>query len=263
MRITTIISKCVTNFYNYQKMNVKKNTLRNYEYILRKSQNHFNDIELSSITSDGILSFMVTVSDGSNQNTKKFRFTLLSVFFNYIHNSIDPDFQNPGHNAALRKLFRAGKLTQFKILEKNVVDEIIFRTQNPMNRLLLELMARGCMRVGEVLKLTPKDFEDRKAVIRDPKSGRESEVVFLPQKVLDQLKKYIRDNGIKQVARIFPFTYAAARLVVKNAGDLVDIYLKPHDHWKHAATYASRSGTPFLITLSIKDCIGFHEKIRK
>ena len=41
-------------------------------------------------------------------------------------------------------------------LEKEVVDEIIFRTTNPRNRLMLELMARGGMRVSEVLKLTPK-----------------------------------------------------------------------------------------------------------
>jgi integrase/recombinase XerD len=230
---------------------LKKNTLRNYDYILGKFQEHFNDIELSSITSDSLLSFMAAVSEGSKQKTKKLRFTLLSAFFNYIHNSIDPDFQTPCNNAALRKLFRAGKLTQFKILEKDVVDEIIFRTQNPRNRLLLELMARGCMRVGEVLKLTPMDIEDRKAVIRDPKSGRESEVAFLPQKVVDRLKKYIHDNGIKQDTRIFPFTYAAARLIVKKAGDLVGIYLKPHDLRKHAATYASRSGTPLEIVSKV------------
>ena len=37
---------------------------------------------------------------------------------------------------------------------------------------MLELMARGGMGVGEVLKLTPIDIEDRKAIIRDPKSGQ-------------------------------------------------------------------------------------------
>ena len=78
------------------------------------------------------------------------------------------------------------------------------------------------MRVGEVLKLTPKDIEDRKAIIRDPKSGKEAEVAFLPQKVADRLKKYISDNGIKPEDRIFPVTYAAARIVVKKAGELVE-----------------------------------------
>jgi len=142
----------------------------NYQFILSSFQNHFIDIELSSITSEDILAFMSEVSNGTKQSTKKLRFTLLSAFFNYIKNAVEPGFQNPCDNPALRKLFRAGKPIQFKILEKEVVDEIIFRTPNPRNRLILELMARACMRVGEVLKLRAEDIEDRKATIRDPKS---------------------------------------------------------------------------------------------
>jgi len=221
--------------------------LRNYEFILSNFQNHFGDVELSSITSEDILVFMSEVSDGTKQSTKKLRFTLIAAFFNFIKNSIDHDFQNPCDNPALRKLFKAGKPTQFKILEKELVDEIIFRTPSPRNRLMLELMARSCMRVGEVLKLQPRDIEERKVIIRDPKSGKELEVAFLPQKVADRLKKYISDNGIKFGDRIFPITYAAARIVVKKAGNLVSIHLKPHDLRRHAATYASRSGTPLEI----------------
>jgi len=170
---------------------------------------------------------MSTVCNGTKQNTKKLRFTLLSAFFNYIKNSVDPGFQNPCDNPALRKLFKGGKQGQFKILEKDVIDEIIFRTSNSRNRLMLELMARACMRVGEVLKLRAKDIEDRKAVIRDPKSGKEAEVAFLPQKVSDRLQKYISDKGIGPDDRIFPITYAAARIVVKKAGKLVGIHPWP------------------------------------
>ena len=194
---------------------------------------------------------MSEVSDGTKQNTKKLRFTLLSAFFNSIKNSVDPDLQNPCDNPALRKLFKGGKLAQFKILEKDVVDEIIFRTENSRNRLMLELMARACMRVGEVLKLRPKDVEDRKAIIRNPKSGKETEVAFLPQKVADRLRKYINETGIGTDDRIFPITYAAARIVVKKAGDLVGIHLKPHDLRRHSATYASRSGTPLEIVSKV------------
>jgi integrase/recombinase XerD len=194
---------------------------------------------------------MYKVSDGTKQSTKKLRFTLLSAFLNYIKNSVDPDFQNPCDNPALKKLFRAGKLIQFKIFEKDVVDEIIFKTSNLRNRLMLELMARTCMRVGEVLKLTPQDVEDRKVIIRDPKSGKEAEVAFLPQKVADRLQKYVNQKGIKPDERIFPITYAAARIVVKKAGNLVGIHLRPHDLRRHAATYASRSGTPLEIVSKV------------
>jgi integrase/recombinase XerD len=65
------------------------------------------------------------------------------------------------------------------------------------------------------------------------------------------MKKYIRNNGIKSDVRIFPITYAAARLVVKKAGELVDIQVRPHDLRRHAATYASRSGTPLEIVSKV------------
>ncbi|MDH3883711.1 MAG: hypothetical protein OET63_05825 [Desulfobacterales bacterium] len=41
---------------------------------------------------------------------------------------------------------------------------------------MLELMARGGMRVGEVLKIRVIDIQDRKITLSDPKSGKESEM---------------------------------------------------------------------------------------
>jgi integrase/recombinase XerD len=116
---------------------------------------------------------------------------------------------------------------------------------------MLELMARSGMRIGEVLKLRPMDIDDRKAIIRDPKSGREAEAVFLPQKVADRLRRYIREKEIKSSDRIFPLTYAAARLIVKKAGNIVGVHVRPHDLRRHAATYASRSGTPLEIVSKV------------
>jgi integrase/recombinase XerD len=135
------ISLAIKQIFHYQRINVKESTLRNYEFILNKFQHYFGDADLLSITSDDIMAFMSQTSEGTKQNTKKLRFTLLSSFFNFVKNSIDHDFHNPCDNPALRKLFRAGRPTQFKIIEKEVVDEIIFRTRNHRNRLILELMA--------------------------------------------------------------------------------------------------------------------------
>jgi integrase len=102
-----------------------------------------------------------------------------------------------------------------------------------------------------VLNLTPRDVGDRKLTIRDPKSGRPLEVVFIPKKVADRLNQYIRNKGIEPDQRIFPITYAAARIVVKKAGKLVGINLNPHDLRRHAATYASRAGVPIEIVSKI------------
>ena len=127
------------------------------------------------------------------------------------------------------------------------MDEVIFRTIKPRNRLMLELMARGGMRIGEVLQLTPSDIEDRKLTLRSPKSGKEREIVFIPQKVADRLREYISTKKIGEDQRIFPISYAAGRRVVNKAEKVVGIHLRPHDLRKHAATYASRSGVPIEI----------------
>ncbi len=86
---------------------------------------------------------------------------------------------------------------------------------------------------------------------RTEKSGNESEMVFIPGRIADRLRKYIRDKGIQAGQRVFPITYAAARLVVKKAGKQAGIELRPHDLRRHAATYASRSGVPIEIVSKV------------
>ena len=131
------------------------------------------------------------------------------------------------------------------------MDEIIFKTDNFRNRLMLELMARGGMRIGEVLKLRVSDVDERKLTVVNPKSGRQNEIVFIPQKVSVRLKDYIRQKGLESTQRIFPICYTAARGMVRKSGKLADVDLKPHDLRRHAATYASRSGAPLEIVSKI------------
>jgi hypothetical protein len=52
-------------------------------------------------------------------------------FFNYQRMNVKKKYvcESP----VLKKLLRASKLSQFKILEKDVIDEIIFRTSNQRN----------------------------------------------------------------------------------------------------------------------------------
>ena len=107
------------------------------------------------------------------------------------------------------------------------------------------------MRIGEVLKLTPCDIDDRKLIIQEPKSGRDSEVVFIPRKLLLRLNDYVKDRKLDPVERIFQISYVAAWAMVKNAGKMVGIKLRPHDLRRHAATYASRSGTPIEIVSKV------------
>jgi integrase/recombinase XerD len=240
-------TEAIRCFLDYHRMNSKPHTIRNYEMVLTRFCDQFGDRELASLTNDEILAFFTQFTEGCKQSTKRLRYSLLSAFFNFIKGSVDLNLHNPCDTPIVRKLFKEPKPNSWDILEKELVDEMVFRTDNRRNRLMLELMARGGMRVGEVLNLTPRDSEERKIIIREPKSGKEHEVVFIPQKIAERLRQYIRDKRIEPHQRIFPITYQAARAVVKKAGRLVGINLKTHDLRRHAATYASRSGIPLEI----------------
>ena len=191
------------------------------------------------------------MTNGTKQNTKRNRYTTLSAFFNFIINTFDPQLDNPCETPMLKKMFKRAQIIQWNIFEKEVVDEIIFRTLNPRNRIMLELMARAGMRISEVLSLSPNDVDGKKLVLRNPKSGRGGEMVYIPQKLSNRLQKYIQERGITSDARIFPISYPAARIMVRNAGNVVGVHLRPHDLRRFSATYASRCGTPIEIVSKV------------
>jgi integrase/recombinase XerD len=219
--------------------------------VMAKFCDVFSNHQLDELTVDSILDFLNQLTDGCKPQTKRVRYAHLAAFFNFVKNNLISDFISPCDSKMLRKLYRPKMKIQWDILEKETVDEIIFRTTDARNRLMRELMARGGMRVGEVLKLKARDVQDRKLIIHDPKSGKEHEIIFIPQKVADRLKEYIRVNDINLYERIFPICYEAARTIVRKAGNLVGTHLRPHDLRRYAATYASRCGVPLEIVSKV------------
>jgi integrase len=232
---------------DYHRAHSKTNTVRAYEFTIAKFEQNFADLNLNEVSTDDVLDFMTEFTEGRKPQTKRVRFAHLTAFFNFLRNNFDGDLQNPCDAPMLRKLFRPKAVVHWEIIEKETVDEIIFRTDNVRNRLMLELMARGGMRVSEVLNLTPADILDRKLILNDTKSGKEQELIFIPQKVADRLKEYVRVQKIAPNQMIFPICYGAARAMVKKAGQVVGVRLRPHDLRRHAATFASRSNVPLEI----------------
>ncbi len=247
MRVSEAARLCL----EYHKSHSKEHTTKAYNLILSKLCEEFGGEDLKEMTTDRILSFLNQITEGRKQQTKRSRYAHLLALFNFVKNNFDQEFRNPCDTPMFRKLFRARSSYHWDVIEKETVDEIIFRTPKLRNRLMLELMARGGMRVSEVLKLTPADVTERRLTLRDPKSGREQEFIFIPQKLADRIKDYIRENSIQPHERIFPICYEAAREMVANAGSVVGIHLRPHDLRRHAATYASRSGVPIEIVSKV------------
>jgi integrase len=151
------------------KLTRKKNTVRSYQSVIDRFCQDFGDHEIEQVTPDGVLSFLNSFTNGNKPYTKRVRYSHLSAFFNFFRNNIDPNIGNPCDTRMIRKLYRERVVSRWEIIEKETVDEIIFRTAKVRNRLILELLARGGMRIGDVLKLRLNDIQDRKLILREPK----------------------------------------------------------------------------------------------
>jgi len=75
------------------------------------------------------------------------------------------------------------KLPRKRYIDKETIDEMIFRTENARNRLILELQARGGLRIGEVLKLTPLLFGQNTHLPKIPHPKAPSLLQDVPQKL--------------------------------------------------------------------------------
>ena len=137
------VSKAAKLCLEYHKSHSKENTLRAYRMVLTQLCEEFGTENLEDITTERVLSFLNRITEGKKRQTKQTRYSHLLAFFNFIKNHLNQDFRNPCDTPMLKKLFRARPSYNWNIIEKETVDEVIFRTSKPRNRLILELMARG------------------------------------------------------------------------------------------------------------------------
>ncbi|MDR3631162.1 MAG: hypothetical protein P4L42_12600, partial [Desulfocapsaceae bacterium] len=114
----------------------------------------FGKRDLASVSQEEVLEFLLSLTKNSKQATKRNRYSVLASFYNFSINTGFPTLTNPCNSSVIRKIFKRPQAIQWNIVDKETIDEIISRTMNTRNRLMLELMARGGMRVGEVLNLT-------------------------------------------------------------------------------------------------------------
>ncbi len=151
----------------------------------------------------------------------------------------------------MAKQYKSPKPAARQILDKELVDEMIYSSPSAMDRLILELQARCGLRIGEVLKLKASDVTDRKLLIREPKSGKESETAFMPEQIAKRLGEYIMVNNFSPDDRLFPVCYSTVRSLIRKLGGKFHVKVSPHDLRRHSATYASRNGVPLEVVSKV------------
>jgi integrase len=215
--------------------------------------------ELSSLTADETFQFLDTLTKGAAPSTRRLRYAQLKALFNFWRAQGLWVGENPCNHPLHSKAFKTPRPGPRRVLEKDAVDELIYRAPSLRDRLLIELQARCGLRIGEVLSLRPQDLHGRKLLICEPKGGREAEYAYLPEQITERLRAYIALRQRAPHERIFSISYGGARKLIQRLAARGRLYMTPHDLRRFAATYASRNGVPLEI---ISKVILRHQDLR-
>ncbi len=210
----------------------------------------YGEQDLESLTSEEVYAFLSNLTHHGAPSTARLRYAQLTALFTFAIDRFGFAIPNPCQAPLLRRTFRVPKPPLRPTLDRDAIDELIYRTTVLRTRLLLELQARCGLRIGEVLGLTVGCVEGRRLILTAPKSGH-PEVAFMPARVAERLHRYLAESGCAPGDRIFRLSYSGARALITRAAASVGILLRPHDLRRYAATFASRSGVPLEIVSKV------------
>lgn len=243
--------EAISLFKYYLQANHKQRTLESYRVCLDRFAALYAQRSLDAVTPDEIFHFLEHLTQNLAKSTRRLRYAQVKAFYNFIIDRCSLNMRNPCNAPLLNKSFKAPKQLPHKILDRETVDEMIYDTKRQRDRLLLELQARCGLRIGELLKIRVSDVCDRTITLREPKSGKELEIAYMPENVAKKLSEYIKEKAFTGDELIFPICYSTARSLIRKLGAKLNVHVSPHDLRRYSATYASRNGIPLEIVSKV------------
>ena len=241
------IREAITLFGYHQKSDLKARTVQSYHPLLQRLEARFADRSFDSIGSEEIYQFLESLTEKLSKSTRRLRYAQLKAFCNFLIEKFNLNLRNPCNAPLLARAFKTPRPVARRILDRETVEELIYKAKDLRDRLIVELQARCGLRIGELLKIKASDVSDRKLVLRGPKSGKESEVAFMPEQIARRLSEYIQQRNFSPEDRVFPICYSTARALIKKLAGGLNVVLTPHDLRRYSATHASRNGVPLEI----------------
>jgi integrase/recombinase XerD len=230
------IREAITLFGYHQRSDLKARTVQSYHPLLQRFEARFADRSFDSIGSDEIYQFLESLTEKLSKSTRRLRYAQLKAFCNFLIEKFNLNLRNPCDAPLLAKAFKTPRPEARRILDRETVEELIYKAKDLRDRLIVELQARSGLRIGELLKIKVADVSDRKLVLRGPKSGKESEVAFMPEQIARRLSEYIQQKNFSPEDRVFPICYSTARALIKKLAGGLNVVLTPHDLRRYSAT---------------------------
>ncbi len=102
--------------------------MKTCQYVLVTFSSQFGKRDLVSVSQEEVMDFLLRLSKDNKQATRRNRYSVLSSFYNFGINSSLPALANPCNASMMKKIFKRPQTIQWRIVDKETVDEIIFRT---------------------------------------------------------------------------------------------------------------------------------------
>jgi integrase len=121
------LKEAITLFGYHQRSNLKPRTVRSYQALFQRFEAEFGERSFDSIGSDEIFQFLEKVTGDRSKSTRRLRYAQLKALFNFLMDECNLNRKNPCDAPLLSKAFKTPKQMARRILDREIVEEMIFR----------------------------------------------------------------------------------------------------------------------------------------
>lgn len=240
------------------KQRLKENSFITKETIINKTiMPYFQDKRLGEITAKDVIKWQNDLMTYRQDNGKGYSATYLAT----IHNQLSAIFNHAVrfYDLAVNPAAKAGNMGESHGEDTPFWTKDEYLTfsggiaDKPMSYIAFEVLYWCGIRMGELLALTPNDFDFKNGllhinksyqrisgrdVITEPKTKKSVRIIKMPDFLCEEVARYLNENSIPKLDRIFPVTksflhHEMNRGVKKTGVKRIKIHGLRHSHISH------------------------------
>ncbi len=218
----------------------------NFDYLLRTFGACFKGRNIVEITPKEIDSF-ISFNWGQNApSTAAKRLGQITLFFNVcIKNLKNRGLQGFDNPCRFTNRIKNVPKAREGFISPEKMAELLNSFKDPAQWLIFAILTTAGLRIGELLKLRPKDIggkDYRVLTLIQPKSGRDIEFAVIPENLASSLRAHISLNRLEPDKPIFPTTRSVVNKLLNRHSKKLRLNLSPHDLRRWAASFWERKG---------------------
>ena len=133
------ISDAIRTFKTQQIATLRRSTQVHYVTLLDRFLQHFSGREIESMAAGKVGQFLESQTANKAKTTRRLMYAQVKAFFNFLINECLMDIKYPCSHPLIATQYKNHKPAAREILDKELVDQLIYSTTSDRDRLILEL----------------------------------------------------------------------------------------------------------------------------